>query len=71
MQGEHINTGNNITWFTPEHKPVISLKKARSILGSSGKGISDDDLMRTIKYMEQVANSLLDEFSVPQNGKEC
>lgn len=48
---------------------IISVKEARKLLGKESKSLNDDNLMRIIMAMEQIAPVLLTKYSVPKNMK--
>ena len=58
-----------ITAEFDDYKPIISVKEARKLLSADAETISDDDLIRTISGMQQIATTLLTSDSVPRNGK--
>lgn len=60
------DTPGNGTYFTGG---IISTKEARKLLGKSSRGLKDEDLVRIISDMVYLAESMLDYFAVPQNGK--
>ncbi|GEM_PF-2229933 len=51
---------------------MVTLEKAKSILGDTAKGMSDEQIVKTVEHMYKLANFMIDRFiaMTPEQRKE-
>ncbi len=46
-----------------QEEPIITVKAARRILGTTAKGLSDDAIMHLLRQTESIADTVIAHFS--------
>jgi hypothetical protein len=51
-------------------KPIISVKEARKLLGSTAQGMSDDEVLQVIETLHSLAKSAIEDAKVKLQMKK-
>ncbi len=68
-----VNRNNrpNNSQFTPDRKPIISVKEARKTLGKRAKGMNDADVLELINSLDEIATIIVRDFKVLKSSEHA